>query len=287
VSGGAERVMTGILLGVLAYSLFSLHDATNKYLVAFLPVWQVLFFRSLTIVFACLVIGRGKLLASAVTTTLKLPLIGRGLLTLAAWLCYYSAARSLPLAQLLTLYFSAPIITTLLAIRLLGEKVTRARWISLIIAFAGVLVASDPLGVQLSWATALVLIAAGLWGYAIVLMRQIARLESSMLQMLYQNVCFLLITGALTAATYVEPSPWQVLLLAGVGVLGGVGQFALFEAARMAPAAVMATVEYSALLWAFLLGWLVFGEIPLPAVWAGAGLICVAGVFLVVAERRK
>ncbi len=279
--------MTGILLGVLAYSLFSLHDATNKYLVAFLPVWQILFFRSLTIVFACLVIGRGKLLASAVTTTLKLPLLGRGVLTLTAWLCYYSAARTLPLAQLLTLYFSAPIITTLLAIRLLGEKVTRARWISLIIAFAGVLLASDPLGVKLSWATVLVLIAAVLWGYAIVLMRQIARLESSMLQMLYQNVCFLVLTGIATAATYVAPTPWQLLLLAGVGVLGGIGQFALFEAARMAPAAVMATVEYSALLWAFLLGWLVFGEIPLPAVWAGAGLICVAGVYLVVAERRR
>ena len=55
----------------------------------------------------------------------------------------------------------------------------------------------------------------------------------------------------------------------------------------MPPAAVMATVEYSALLWAFLLGWLVFGEIPLPAVWAGAGLICVAGVYLVIAERRR
>jgi drug/metabolite transporter (DMT)-like permease len=133
----------------------------------------------------------------------------------------------------------------------------------------------------------LVLIAAALWGYAVVLMRQIARLESSMVQMLYQNAVYLVVTGVLSAATYVAPTPWQLLLLAGVGVVGGIGQFALFEAARMAPAAVMATVEYSALLWAFLLGWLVFGEIPLPAVWAGAALICVAGVYLVVAERRR
>ena len=286
MSGAGERVLPGILLGVLAYSLFSMHDATNKYLVAFLPVWQVLFFRSLTIVAACLAIGRGRLLAAAVATPLKLPLLGRGVLTLTAWLCYYTAARSLPLAQLLTLYFSAPIITTVLAIRLLGEHVTRARWISLGIAFGGVLLASDPFGVKLSLATLLVLAAACLWGYAIVLMRQIARRESSLLQMLYQNVCFIAVTGVLTAVNWVAPTPAQMLLLAGVGVLGGLGQYMLFEAARMAPAAVMATVEYSALLWAFVLGWLVFGEIPLPAVWAGAGLICVAGVYMVVMERR-
>jgi drug/metabolite transporter (DMT)-like permease len=287
MSGGSERVMLGILLGVLAYSLFSLHDATNKYLVAFLPVWQVLFFRSLTIVAGCVAIGRGRLLAACMTTQLKLPLVGRGVLTVVAWLCYFTAARTLPLAQLLTLYYSAPIMTTLLAIRLLGERVTRARWISLGIAFAGVLLASDPLGVRLSLATLLVLIAAGLWGYAVVLMRQIARLESSMVQMLYQNGVYLVVTGALTAATWQHPSAWELLLLAGTGVLGGIGQFALFEAARMAPAAVMATVEYSALIWAFLLGWLMFGEIPLPAIWAGAALISVAGVYLVIAERRR
>ena len=53
-----DRVMAGIGLGVMAYALFSVHDATNKYLVASLPVWQVLFFRSVTIVVVCLVVGR-------------------------------------------------------------------------------------------------------------------------------------------------------------------------------------------------------------------------------------
>ena len=58
-----DRVTLGIALGVLAYSFFSIHDAGNKWLVATLPVWQVLFFRSSTIVLGCLVWGRGRLLA--------------------------------------------------------------------------------------------------------------------------------------------------------------------------------------------------------------------------------
>jgi drug/metabolite transporter (DMT)-like permease len=278
--------MAGIGLGVLAYSLFAWHDASNKWLVASLPVWQVLFFRSFTVVIGCLAVGRAKLVARAIETPLKGPLVLRAAITLAAWLSYYSAARSLPLAQLMTLYFSSPLITTLLAIPLLGERVTRSRGISVSIGFAGVVVAANPTGIAASWATGLVLIAACLWGYAIVLMRQIARREGSMLQMLYQNVCYLVATGALCGLSWKTPDGGELVLLLGVGVLGGLGQFSLFEAARLAPAAVMATVEYTALLWAFVLGFLVWGDIPGPLIFLGAGLILGSGLFMLAMERR-
>lgn len=281
-----DRLLPGMLLGLLAYSLLSMHDATNKYLVAFLPVWQVLFFRSTSVVIAVLIIGRGKLVTAAIATPMKRALLGRGALTLCAWLAFFTAARTLPLAQLLTLSFSAPLITTLLAVKLLGERVSGIRWATLLIGFLGVLLAGDPRGTSVSPATFLVLAAAAMWGYAIVLMRQIARREASLTQMLYQNTCFMLVTGLLSVATWVPPTPFQLALLALAGLLGGLGQFTMFEAVRHAPAAVMATVEYSTLLWAFLLGWLAFGEVPPPPVWAGAGLILVAGIFLVLAERR-
>jgi hypothetical protein len=77
----------GIGLGVLAYAMFSMHDATIKWLVAELPIWQVLFCRSLTIVIGCVIIGRTKLLARAVATPLKASLALRGAVTLVAWLC--------------------------------------------------------------------------------------------------------------------------------------------------------------------------------------------------------
>ncbi|MCW3473460.1 DMT family transporter [Limobrevibacterium gyesilva] len=283
---GSDRTMLGIGLGVFAYSLFALHDASNKWLVATLPVWQVLFFRSVTIVIGAVAVGRTALLSRALETQLKGPLLFRGVITLAAWLCYYTAARSMPLAQLLTLYFSAPIMTTLLAIPLLGERVTAARWISVILGFLGVLIASDPFGVRASLATALVLIAAAFWGYAIILMRQIARRESSLLQMFYQNLCFLVVTGTLTAFSWVPPTTGELVLLLAVGVLGGLGQFSLFEGARFAPASVMGTVEYSSLLWAFVLGYVIWGDIPSLPVFAGAATILAAGIFLVVMERR-
>jgi drug/metabolite transporter (DMT)-like permease len=287
VSGTGDRVVAGIGFGVLAYSLFSTHDAANKYLAATLPVWQVLFFRSVTIVVGALVLGRGKLVARVVATPLKWQLLGRGGLTLTAWLLYYTASRDMPLAQLMTLYFSSPIMVAVLAIPVLGEKVSWARWGALAVGFGGVLLASDPLGVHASLATAMVLAAAVLWAVAILLMRVIARREASLVQIFYQNALFLVVTGAVTLFLWVPPSPFQFVLLMLIGVLGGAGQFFMFEGIRLAPASVMSTVEYTGLLWAFLLGYVFWGDIPSGPTWIGAGAIFASGVFLLVMERKR
>jgi drug/metabolite transporter (DMT)-like permease len=274
-------------LGATAYSLFSMHDAAVKWLViAGVPVWQVLFVRSLFIVGACVALGRGKLLARAVATPLKLPLALRGLITLGAWLCYYSAARSLPLAQLQTLYYAAPIMTTVLAGPLLGERVPATRWLAVAIGFAGVLIACDPGRVALSLPTVLVLCAAAFWGYAAILMRQIARREGTLVQMLYMNGQFLLVTGAASLANWRMPAPRQLLLMVMIGAAGTLGQICLFEGARRAPASVMATVEYTSLMWAFVLGLAIWGDVPRRAVFIGAALILTAGAVLITMERR-
>ncbi len=282
-----DRVMAGIGLGVMAYSLFSFHDATNKWLVAGLPVWQVLFCRSFAIVIGCLLVGRTRLVTRAIATPLKTPLAFRGVITVTAWLCYFTAARGMPLAQLLTLYFSSPILTVLMAIPLLGERVTRMRWLCVGIGFAGALVASDPLGVRATGATALVLIAAALWGYGVILMRQIARREPSLLQIFYQNLVYTLVTAVLSLGEWKTPDTRQTVLLACIGLVGGVGQYCMFEGARLAPASVMATVEYTALIWAFVLGYLIWGDIPSVPIFAGAGMILFSGMLMLLSEHRR
>jgi drug/metabolite transporter (DMT)-like permease len=281
-----DRAVEGIGLGVLAYFLFSGHDATIKVLVAQLPVWQILFVRSATILIGCIAIGRTQLLEQAVRTPLKKALLLRAVLTLAGWLCYYSAARYLPLAQLMTLYFAAPLMVTAMAAPLLGEVVTGGRWVAVGIGFLGVLVASDPFGVPLSLPTVMVLVAAATWAYGAILMRQIARRESSLLQILWGNVVFTVATGIVALSDWRATSATQFALLVAVAAIGGLAQFCMFEGARRAPASVMATVEYTGLLWAFILGYVIFGDIPRPAIFAGAGLIVVAGVLLVGVERR-
>ena len=285
-----NNVFAGMLLGVAAYALFALNDATNKYLVTYLPVTQALFFRSLTICAGCLVVGRGPVLAAIVASPVLKRMLFRAAITLVAWLCYFSAAPLLPFAQMMTLYFASPILTTLLATRLLGERVSTVRWVSIFLGFAGVVVAADPRGLLVgqtpAWAIGLVMIAAVLWAYAAILMRQITRHEGALVQMLLQNGFFLVVTGLWTALNWVTPSALELVLLFAIGVFGAGGQLFQFAAIRRAPVAVMAVVEYSGLVWAFLLGWLIFADHPSGAVYFGAAIILAAGVFLVVMEHR-
>jgi len=274
-------------LGVIAYFLFSTHDAANKFLAASLPVWQILFFRSAIVVIALFSTGRGALAARSLNTRHKIRLTVRSACTLVAWLCYYTASRDMPLAQLMTLYFMAPVMVALMAIPLLGERVPGPRWAALGLSFLGVCLASDPFGLHLSTATFLVVFAASLWAYSTILMRQIAPFETGSVQMVYQNVLFLVITGSLSALFWVPPTPLGYVLLVGVGVFGGGGQMIMFQAIRHAPASVMSTVEYTGLIWAFLLGYIVWGDVPSLATSVGAGLIFASGIYLVVMERRR
>ena len=132
--------------------------------------------------------------------------------------------------------------------------------------------ATDPFGVRASYATLLVLIAAALWGYGIILMRQIARMEPTLLQMLSINTVFFIATGIASLLEWRPLSTTQLMLLIAVGVIGGLAQFLVFEAARLIPASVMATVEYTALPWAFLLGYWIWLDIPATSVSFSRGI---------------
>lgn len=281
-----DRQMLGIGLALLAYTLLSWQDATVKWLVATVPVWQVLFVRSAILVAGCAVAGGRKLARHAATTPTRPLLLRRGAVTLAAWFCYFTAARFLPLGQLVTLYFTAPVVVTLLAAPLLGEQVGWMRWLAVGIGFLGTVLAANPAGLSLTPATALVLGAAFLWGYGVILTRRIARREPSLVQMAFNNCFFLVITGIGSALTWHVPDLQETGLLLLVALLGGLGQFSLFESAQHAPASLTAPLEYTALTWAFLLGYLVWGDTPRPNVFAGAALILLAGLLILLTERR-
>ncbi|TGS57809.1 EamA/RhaT family transporter, partial [Mesorhizobium sp. M3A.F.Ca.ET.201.01.1.1] len=129
-----------------------------------MTVWQIMFFRSITVLVACGAIGGKRLFAATIASPIVRPMLVRSAFTLAAWLCYYNAARSLQLAELTTIYYAAPIIVTVLSVLGLGETVPLLRWIAVFIGFAGVFIACDPTRLGLSVPVILVLAAAVLWG---------------------------------------------------------------------------------------------------------------------------
>ena len=282
-----EQVLVGIMLTSIAYLLFSVQDASIKLLVSGIAVWQILFFRSATILLACVIIDGPRILNASALSPIVKPMLLRSFLILSAWLSYYTAAKSLPLAELTTIYFGAPVMVTVLSIFVLGEKVPAMRWAAVLIGFVGVFVACDPANLGLSVPVALVLVAAFLWALAMVFMRKIAMQERTMIQLVLNNAFFLVMAGVPMLFLWQTPDWRELLLLLGVGALGGCGQFMLFEGMKRASVSVIAPFEYTALIWAFLLGFLIWGDVPRREVVVGAAIIVAAGLLLILSERFR
>ncbi|KQY24006.1 hypothetical protein ASD31_21985 [Rhizobium sp. Root482] len=272
---------------MFSYFLFTLQDASVKWLVVALPVWQILFVRSVTIFAICVAIGRRPVLRSARHSPVLRPLFLRNLLLLAAWLSYYTAARDLGLAELTTLYYASPILITILAVPILKEDVPPLRWIAVFVGFIGVVVATDPLGtgMTLSLPVWLALQAAVFWAISTVLLRKTAMQEVTLVQMTISSGFFIVFTGIAVAVSWVTPSLVDVALMAGTGLIAGIAQYALFEGMRRAPVSMLAPFEYSSLIWAFGIGFLIWGDVPARQVFVGAALIFSAGMIIILGER--
>lgn len=278
--------LRGMALGIGAYTLFSFHDAFIKTVVYALPAVQILFVRSLVILAICLVVGRRNLLRDLWFSGNRVLILGRGLLTLAAWVMYYSAANELHLAEMTTLYYFAPVLTTLLAVIFLKEQVTLARIGAASIGFFGVVVAANPSGFTLSFPVVLVLLAALSWAVAMILMRTISRKDKAIVQVFAQNLIHAVAMGAISLPFWQGMGLVEIAFCIAAGLVGGTAQFMLVEAAKRVPASVLGTVEYGALLWAFVLGYLFWGEMPAETVYAGAALVIAAGLMLAWTEHR-
>lgn len=280
-------VTSGILLTTFSYLLFSVQDASVKWLVAALPVWQILFVRSVTIFLLCLAAGGPRLLRTARRSPVLKPLFLRNILMLAAWLSYYTAARDLGLAELTTLYYAAPIVVTILSVPVLGERVPFNRWLAVATGFVGVVLACDVAakGLKLTLPVCLALMAAVFWAIATVLLRKTALQERTHVQMTISSGFFILFTALALPFVWRPMSAFDLTLMAATGLLAGIAQFALFEGMRRAPVSVLAPFEYSSLVWAFMLGYLIWSDIPGSNVVLGAALIFSAGMIVIAGER--
>ncbi len=279
--------LRGMALGIGAYSLFSLHDAMVKGVIVELPAPQILFVRSMVILTLCVAIGRGRMVADLWHSANRLMILGRGLMTLAAWVMYYSAGRELQLAEMTTLYYFAPVLTTILAVVFLREQLTLARVGAAAIGFFGVVVAANPSGFNIGWPVVMVLAAALFWAISMILMRTISRSDRTIVQVFAQNLLHATAMGAVSLPMWQGMNAREIVLCVSAGLVGGLGQYTLVESARLVPASVLGTVEYGALIWAFVFGFLFWGEMPQTTVYVGAFLVVAAGLTLALSERRN
>lgn len=282
------RARAGIALFMLAMLVFTVMDTVAKALVGTYPVLQVLWLRLLVHGLALLVIcPKPGLAARLATPLLPWHVLRAAGLALTAVL-FYLGLRYVPLAEAMTLVCASPFITAVLAVMLLSERMTRARWWSMAIGFGGVLVVFRPgLGVA-QWAALLPLLAGAAFSVQALVTRRLAAREDAWTILLLTPLLGALGVAPFALAGWRTPALPQLAGMGLIGLLAVASDAALMGALRLAPASIVAPFQYTQIVWAAVLGYLVFAETPHATTLAGAALIVASGVLLLrIAEARK
>ena len=211
----------------------------------------------------------------------------RGVLMLAGAFLYFSALRVLPLAEATALVFSAPIFITALSVPILGERVGPWRWAAVLVGFAGVLVIVQPGSAAFHPASLMVLGTALCYALFMMMARFVGRDEGLWSMMLFAVGFPGLYAVPFAVAVWTPVAMSDMGLFLAIAVLGSLGITLIGHAFRLAPAAVVAPFDYTALIWASGLGWLIWGDLPGPWTLVGAGIIIGGGLIIVWREGQR
>ena len=283
----AQNRLVGIGLVSIAYLLFTLLDGSAKWLVGSMPVIMVVWLR---FVMHALIGGavlfplRGRALVRS--SHLRWHAL-RALMFVTMTGINFWALQYLQLTVTSSIFFTVPIVIALISASILGERLDAGRWIAILSGFIGVLAIVRPGSAEFHPAMIGSLINALIYAVFMLMTRRLAAYDSpETIQYLPAVGAAVLLTPFAIAAwewpdTAIE---WTVACL--LGVFGAVGHHLLALAHRYAPASVTAPFLYQQVLYMAIFGYLVFGDIPAPAVGVGAAIVVASGLYLFYRERR-
>lgn len=276
----ASDNLRGSALMIASVLAFCVMMAAIKAIGDGLPLVETLLIRQLLLTAIVLPFLKGDVVA-VFRSQHAGPLILRGLFSLGSQYSYFLAVLYLPLAEMTALGFSQVVFMTLTAVIVLGERVDRRRWIATAVGFVGVLVMLRP-GAALFDPHALLAIVSALFLCGVtVFIRLLANSESTTSMLLYQS--------AVLCAAYVGPALWlwqwptarEWGLLALIGVFGTVGQSVFTMAFKVAETSALAPLEFTRLIVAAAIGYVLFDEIPDLRTLAGASVVIATTIYTV------
>lgn len=284
---GPDRPLAGIAMMLAGIAGFAVMDATIKWLTADYPVPQVIALRSWfgLPILILLAMREGGL--AALQTGRPLVHVGRYGLVMLLSLSFFWALSSMKLVDAVAIAFAAPIIITALSVPLLREPVGLRRWIAIGIGFCGVLIMLRPGMGVFQWAAMSALGSAVFYALLMITTRAFKKTESTASLMLYPQLGISLTGIVMVYFFWVTPTLFDLALFACAGFFGSIGVLCLTHAFRLAPAATIAPFEYTALLWATLLGYLLWGELPDGITLLGASIVIASGLYIIFRETRK
>jgi drug/metabolite transporter (DMT)-like permease len=281
--GTRSGAVAGIGLMVLGIFLFSVNDVMGKWLVATYSVGQVLLLRSLAalVVLAPVIWRSGFSFGWPAQPGLHLLRVTFSTLEVAG---FYWAVAYMPLADVMTYYLAGPIYVAAFAVFWLGESLDRRRIAAIVVGFVGVLIALRPSGATLTLPALIAISGSVLFALLMITTRKLR--ETSDTSLVLGQILGALLFGIVASPfAWVPPSPRDFALLSLLGIVAMAAHVCVNRSLKLAPASVVAPYQYTLIVWAVVLGYLVFGDVVQLWTAVGAAVICGAGLALLLIEH--
>ena len=287
-AAGGSRVGLGIACALAGLFGMSVMDACAKLLGEGYAISQIILFRNGVGALAVLLFVLAK---DGGVQRLRAHRIGlltlRTIFGLGAGFLFFTGLRYLPLADAFAIAFTAPLFITALSVPLLGEQVGVRRWGAVIVGFIGVLIVIQPGTSSFRIEALLPLGAALCYALTMLVSRRLTWELSTSAILFWPSLGAALAALILMPSEWQTPSPTDLGVFLFMGLIGTLGMSLIVQGYRFAPASVIAPFDYSAMIWAVLLGWIIWSDLPGPEVWLGASVLIGSGLYILHRETRR
>jgi drug/metabolite transporter (DMT)-like permease len=276
----------GALLALLSFAIFATHDVIVKVLGGFYSPFQIVFYSVLLSFPLALIMLMRDVTPGTLVPVHPWWLAVRTVAVVATGVSAFYAFSVLPLAQTYAILFAAPLLITILAIPILGERVRLRRWLAVLIGLSGVLIVLRPGQTDLLLGHLAAMVAAIGGSFASIVVRRIGSEERPVVMLIYPMMATFVVMACALPFVY-TPMPVEHL-----GMLGIIAAFAwiagrlVITAYQIGEAAIIAPMQYSQIIWASIFGYLFFDEVIDAATGIGAAIIIASGLYIVFRESK-
>lgn len=278
--------LAGIGFMCLGMMMFSFNDAMGKWLLGAYSVGQLLLIRSvaaLAVLYPAMQREGWRNLMHPPRPGLQLVRIALSTVEVAF---FYWAVSYMPLVETSTFYLATPIYVAVLAGPMLGETIPLRRWVAIAIGFAGVIVALNPGGALFGWPMLIAFLGSLAFGFMMIVTRQLRGTPDTTL-VVWQTAAALAMGAVLAPFSWTPPSLVDYALLGLLGVVAMLAHVATNRSLKLAPASTVVPYQYTLIVWAVVLGWVFFNDVPAWTTVIGAAVIIAAGIWIFLDEKRS
>ncbi len=276
----------GVVMMLIGLALFSILNGVVKALAETFAVDQIVFFRNSMALVTLLLMARSVGGFQALRVRHPAGVALQALLFTAVLLFIFVAYRYMPLADATAISFLQPVLVMLLSAPLLGEKVTRLGWIALLLGLGGVVLMVQPTGGGSVFGLTMSIIGTLFGALSLIQQRSLSRMETSLAIAFWTLAGSALLVLPSLPFNWVQPTPAQWALLLGNGLASGACQYLTTRALFHAPVATIAPLSYTKMLWALIVGFVWFGEVPTALVLGGSAIVIAASALVYLGPRR-